>query len=245
MANQYVNKFVKDGVTKLDLTGDTVTPETLAEGVTAHDASGAAIEGTMQGGLEMNIKFAEGTESIPAYLFFNNHGTGNTSSTYPIETVDINGVGVGHSAFFRCRSLKTVRISNNVASIGANAFYECTSIDNIVIPDSVTSLGSSIFEDCDNLTSVQIDSEIISSRMFAYCYKLANVTIGNNVKTIGERAFYSCSLTSITIPNSVTSIGNFTFDYCKKLKKITINKPQGSISGAPWGATNATVVWTG
>lgn len=45
MANQYVNKLVKDGVTKFDLTSDTVTPETLAEGVTAHDASGAQIVG--------------------------------------------------------------------------------------------------------------------------------------------------------------------------------------------------------
>lgn len=32
----------------VDLTGDTVTPETLAEGVIAHDASGEAIVGTME-----------------------------------------------------------------------------------------------------------------------------------------------------------------------------------------------------
>lgn len=46
-----VNKVVyntKNGVEVLmDLTGDTVTPETLAEGFTAHDASGNRIEGTM------------------------------------------------------------------------------------------------------------------------------------------------------------------------------------------------------
>lgn len=47
MANQYVNKLVKDGVTKFDLTSDTVTPETLVEGVTAHDKSGAPIVGTI------------------------------------------------------------------------------------------------------------------------------------------------------------------------------------------------------
>ena len=33
--------------TLIDLTGDSVTPETLAEGVTAHDASGEQITGTM------------------------------------------------------------------------------------------------------------------------------------------------------------------------------------------------------
>ena len=44
------NKVVLNNVVKLDLTADTVTPETLAEGVTAHDKSGAQIVGTMQSG---------------------------------------------------------------------------------------------------------------------------------------------------------------------------------------------------
>lgn len=46
MANQYVNKVVVGGETKLDLTGDTVTPGALAQGVKAHDKSGAPIVGT-------------------------------------------------------------------------------------------------------------------------------------------------------------------------------------------------------
>ena len=36
---------------QLDLTGDTVTPETLAAGVTAHDAAGNPIVGTSGGGV--------------------------------------------------------------------------------------------------------------------------------------------------------------------------------------------------
>lgn len=45
-----VNKVVYSGETLVDLTNDTVTPETLAEGVTAHDKSGAVITGTMAAG---------------------------------------------------------------------------------------------------------------------------------------------------------------------------------------------------
>lgn len=44
--NQYVNKFVYHGSTKFDLTGDTIEPSDLKEGVTAHDKSGAPITGT-------------------------------------------------------------------------------------------------------------------------------------------------------------------------------------------------------
>lgn len=46
MANQYVNKVVVNGVTKIDLTGDTVTADKILSGFTAHDKSGAPITGT-------------------------------------------------------------------------------------------------------------------------------------------------------------------------------------------------------
>lgn len=41
------NKIVVDGETKLDLTEDTVSPEALLLGATAHDASGAPIVGSL------------------------------------------------------------------------------------------------------------------------------------------------------------------------------------------------------
>jgi hypothetical protein len=41
------SKIIYGGETLIDLTGDSVTPETLAEGVTAHDASGEEIYGAM------------------------------------------------------------------------------------------------------------------------------------------------------------------------------------------------------
>lgn len=40
------NKVVYDGEVLIDLTADTVTPDKLAKGITAHDKSGATITGT-------------------------------------------------------------------------------------------------------------------------------------------------------------------------------------------------------
>ena len=42
-----VNKVEINGETKLDLTGDTVTPETLLSGATAHNAAGEQIDGAV------------------------------------------------------------------------------------------------------------------------------------------------------------------------------------------------------
>lgn len=50
-----VNKVDINGATVLDLTSDSVTPETLLQGATAHDASGAAITGTMVRGTKLKI----------------------------------------------------------------------------------------------------------------------------------------------------------------------------------------------
>lgn len=54
-----VNKVIYNGNTLVDLTSDTVTPETLAEGVTAHNAAGDKVTGTMLGGYG----------SVPSYHF--------------------------------------------------------------------------------------------------------------------------------------------------------------------------------
>lgn len=46
MANKYINKFILGTEVKFDLTQDDVTPDKLAEGIKAHDRSGAPIVGT-------------------------------------------------------------------------------------------------------------------------------------------------------------------------------------------------------
>lgn len=46
MAKQYINKVIVNGQTKMDLTSDTVDAAHLLSGYTAHDKSGAPIEGT-------------------------------------------------------------------------------------------------------------------------------------------------------------------------------------------------------
>jgi hypothetical protein len=46
MPNQYYNKIIINGETKIDLTGDTVADNKLLSGYTAHDRSGAPITGT-------------------------------------------------------------------------------------------------------------------------------------------------------------------------------------------------------
>ena len=79
-----------------------------------------------------------------------------------------------------------------------------------------------------------------------YISGTGKVVIPDGVTEIKANEFKDCKdITEIVIPNSVKSIGGSAFSGCVGLTIITINKPEGSIEGAPWGATNATVVWNG
>lgn len=57
---------------------------------------------------------------------------------------------------------------------------------------------------------------------FSGCSNLKNITIPENVTTIGERAFYNCAeLSNVVIPSSVTTISTFGFAACPKLVNFT------------------------
>lgn len=63
-----VNKVVFSGDTLIDLTGDTVCPEMLAEGITAHDMSGKKITGTMSTKTYTTKNLFTGSEEPSKYL---------------------------------------------------------------------------------------------------------------------------------------------------------------------------------
>ena len=62
-----------------------------------------------------------------------------------------------------------------------------------------------------------------------FCCSLTSVAIPDGVTSIGTSAFHGCSsLTSVTIPDGVTSIGSYAFCDCLSLTSVTI--PNGVTS---------------
>ena len=153
---------------------------------------------------------------------------------------------IGRDAFYACKNLTTIAISNSVTSIGESAFDGCENLTSVTIPNSVTSIGDWAFAYCSSLTSITIPNSvtIIGDYAFWDCTNLTSVTIPNSVTTIGHWAFIWCeNLTSITIPDSVTSIGEWAFAYCTSLTIYceAISKPSGWHSN--WNPDNRPVIW--
>lgn len=110
---------------------------------------------------------------------------------------------IGRNAFAStvCHMIK---FGENVRSIGDNAFYNCPLSGDLVIPDSVTSIGSYAF--------------YINPYLYPRLKTQGTLTLGRNLRTIGESAFCESRYTgSLTIPDSAVEIGERAFYKCENL----------------------------
>ena len=115
-----------------------------------------------------------------------------------------------------------------------NKILRTESIARLLLsPDwTINSKGVLVGVDCKGLTDVVIPNNVrsIGDRAFYGCSGLTSVTIPDSVTSIGSYAFYGCSgLTGVTIPDSVTSINEGAFSYCSGLTSITIPDSVASI----------------
>ena len=172
-------------------------------------------------------------------------GNGLTSLNYLPITSALKSITIGNGinsinerTFNSCNNLTVFNVDENnqnysVSDDGKILFNKdkttlitCSSAANdVTIPDSVTTVNSGAFVNCKNVETLVIGNGLTSLDNLPITSALKSITIGNNIKSIGNNAFYNCSsLTSVTIPDSVTEIGNYAFNGCNGLKNIRISK---------------------
>lgn len=178
----------------------------------------------LNGELITELVIPEGVTAIPINAF---EGSSSITSVVVPDSV----TSVGNGAFYNCTNLKSVTIGSGVTSIGEYTFENCTALEKVIWnAKSVNDFSQDyIFENAgtegEGIEFVFGDTVEKIPANLCYKYSVApkvkSVTIGDNVKTIGDYAFYMCAeIESLTIGGSVESIGKYSFHGCKNIASV-------------------------
>ena len=269
--NQVILPTSRKGMRKVTIQKpDTMLPENIKKDVVIGGVTGALeapptgpyIEYTSldSSGRVFTAKF-RGT-IVPEHAF---------SYLAELTSVDMsdNVIAIGDSGFYRCPKLQLTSLPSEITSLGDFAFSDCSKLALTSLPSGITSIGEQAFRDCVRLALTALPSGITSlpTAAFQYCPKLALTTFPSGMTSIGAYAFrQGTGLASITLPPALTTIGDFAFANCTNLETVrftstvsaipngvfsgcpklsTIYVPwsQGQVANAPWGASNATIIY--
>lgn len=119
-------------------------------------------------------------------------------------------------------------------------------LTTLTFADAVTILSDSAFRSCATLALTSLPDSItaIDTYALANCTSLALTSLPSNLASIGNYAFNECvGLTSLTFRSTLSSIPSSAFNKCTNLTEIKVPWAEKAVSGAPWGATNATIIY--
>lgn len=130
-------------------------------------------------------------------------------------TVPSTVTSIADYAFANCIGLTDLYVSKSVTSIGEYAFYNCISLLSVEFESGGTEelvIGMYAFANATALTEVILPDTLIHipDYMFSNMPRLINVTMGANVKTIGDYAFYKTGVVSFDF-SGIESIGDYAF----------------------------------
>lgn len=158
---------------------------------------------------------------------------------------------VGHTivrndAYASSSNLASIELPSSITSIGARAFRNCSNMILTELPSSLITVGSSAFVHCYKLSLTELPSNLITidTGAFQVCTGLTSIVFPSSLTTIGAYAFNNCSnLESVRFLGTPTSIDENTFNGCTNLTSIKVPWSEGAMANAPWGATNATIIY--
>ncbi|MBO5854370.1 MAG: leucine-rich repeat domain-containing protein [Bacteroidales bacterium] len=116
-------------------------------------------------------------------------------------------------------------------------------LEEVYLPSKALKLVNT-FQNCTKLKYIYGDFTNIEGLNAAFdnCWALEDIPYMPNLTTIGNRSFNECrALTRYVVPPKVTSIHTSAFANTPNLLDLYVPFAEGAISGAPWGATNATI----
>ena len=141
---------------------------------------------------------------------------------------------IGETAFFGCKSLKSIKLPSKIKIINDSTFGLCNSLSSVTMGDYIEKIDTSAFYNCKKLKTVKMPNKlrVIGYKSFENCTELSNIEIPGSTNSIASYAFIGCGkLKDITVPKNVKKIGMRAFGYItdkRKVKDFTIKGYKGT-----------------
>ena len=150
----------------------------------------------------------------------------------------------------RAKSGMEYTVPEDTVSVGEYAFYGCKNLSAVVLSDSVEDVAPSAFDGCRSLTSIRAspDNETLASidgvlfrksdkSLLRYPEGLSEPLyyVPDGILAIGPGAFKECRpLNEIVLPESVVSVGELAFDACEALERVLLPDTIENIGSSPF-----------
>lgn len=134
---------------------------------------------------------------------------------------------IGDRAFAGCSKLSWIaNLLLGTPSIGTYVFENCKSLKSVRVPENIKTLPLGMFKGCSSLSSIALPQYLLSIDDYAFdgCTSLTDIKLPIYLNSLGYRALADCSkLTSLDIPSSLQNIGSYAFAGCNAMERIDAN----------------------
>lgn len=131
---------------------------------------------------------------------------------------------LGENIFDDCKALRGVKVPEGVSHIDGLAFSGCNILEKLNFPEKLTSVGDNAFRSCLSLELDNLPNSLLYVGREAFCdVPLKALKLDRKVE-MGAYAFSNTPITEIEMATPCDSILGGTFSDCPNLTKITIGE---------------------
>ncbi len=163
----------------------------------------------------------EGIETINAYAFQNTKLEKLVIPATVTSLVAYPGSNKDHLIFADCSELQSVTFETDpatgkagVTDLGIGMFQNCPKLTQVVLADGIIDFGDDTFVGCSQLQITLPESvELLTPYLVDFLFhdKGNEITVPDQIKYIGDKAFQNARFTKINLPDGVIGFGSYAF----------------------------------
>ncbi|MCR5151400.1 MAG: leucine-rich repeat domain-containing protein [Clostridiales bacterium] len=134
-------------------------------------------------------------------------------------------------AFNGCTELKSFTFGAGIKKIPDYVCFAAANLSDVTFTDNVNTIGDYAFfgTKVNNIDLSKVTT--IGDAAFYGCANLSNVALSSALTGIGMKAFFKSGLAELTVPENVVSIGANAFASCHSLTSVQYNATSSTVNG--------------